>query len=334
MSRRSALSARGFGLLGIALLVALTASVAPGVSAATQKKKSGETMAKPTGAPLLWKDPGDISKLDLYWGAGSEATAPKPPFKFVKEDVSGTNPKIKVTDAAGKKWNMKFAEEVHAEVACSRIVWALGYLVEESYFMASVKVDGVTGLGRAAKYVSKDGTATNVMFEARPENIERTPEWDWDSNPFAGTKELSGLAMVAVMLNNWDAKTTNNARFMVTQPDGTVQQWYLVADWGGTLGKMGGVFSHSKWDPEAFQKQGFIDRVSGSTLKLDYSGKGGRILQGVPVDHAKWFAGMVGQLSDAQLSAAFKAAGASSSETSAFVGKIRQKISSLKAAVH
>ena len=334
MARRSALSVRGFGLLGIALLVALAVPGSPNVLAAQKKGKSGSTAAKPSGAPMLWKDPGDISKLDLYWGAGSEASMPKAPFKFVKEDVSGTNPKIKVTDANGKKWNVKFDEEVHSEVACSRIVWALGYLVEESYFMASCKVDGVTGLGRAAKFVGKDGTCNNVMFEARPENIERTPGWSWDSNPFAGTKELSGLALLAVMLNNWDAKETNNARFMITEPDGSVQQWYLVADWGGTLGKMGGFLSHSKWDPEAFQKQGYVDRVSGGTLKLDYSGKGGRILQGVPVDHAKWFAAMASQLSEAQLKDAFRAAGASQSDSSAFVSKIRQKIASLQSAVH
>ena len=157
---------------------------------------------------------------------------PKAPYKFVKEDVSGTNPKIKVTDANGKKWNVKFAEEVHSEVACSRIVWALGYFVEESYYFPSVKVDGVTGLGRAKKYVQSDGTCNSVMFEARPENIKRIPNWSWDSNPFAGTKELSGLALVAVMLNNWDAKEMNNAQFMITEPDGSVQHWYLVGGLG------------------------------------------------------------------------------------------------------
>jgi hypothetical protein len=68
---------------------------------------------------------------------------PKPPFKFEKEDTSGTNPKIKVIDANGVKWNVKFDEEVHAEIAASRIVWAFGYNVEESYYVPSAQINGV-----------------------------------------------------------------------------------------------------------------------------------------------------------------------------------------------
>ena len=96
---------------------------------------------------------------------------------------------------------------------------------------------------------------------------------------------------------------------------------------------MGGVFSHSKWDLDAYQKQGFIDGVSGSSVKLAYSGKGGSILNSVPVEHARWFAGLAGQLSDEQIRQAFKAAGASDAETSGFTARIRQKISELKRAV-
>src|SRR5262249_8674261 len=86
-------------------------------------KKSKKESAAPTrpGSPALWEDRGDISKLNLILGIGSAEGAPKPPFKFDKEDTTGTNPKIKIFDANGVKWNIKFDEEVHAEVAASRI---------------------------------------------------------------------------------------------------------------------------------------------------------------------------------------------------------------------
>jgi hypothetical protein len=303
----------------------------------SKKSKNKIPANAPTaaGTPALWTDRGNTSSLDLFWGIGSEDKAPKPPFQFDKEDVSGTNPKIKVIDGNGVKWNVKFDEEVHAEVACSRLVWAAGYLVEESYFLASAKVNGVTGLKRARKFVGADGSISNAMFEKRPDNIaRRNILWGWDSNPFSGTKELSGLIIMAVMLNNWDAKVDNNNVLGMFDEDGTtVKDWYIVADWGGTLGKMGNFISHSKWDPDAFTKQAFLDGVSGGSLKLHYTGKGGSAMKQVPLEHARWFAGIVGQLTDAQINDAFRAAGAAETEKSAFAARIRQKINELKSAV-
>ena len=107
------------------------------------------------GTPVLWQDRGSVGNLDLYWGMGSAERAPKPPFTFIEEDVTGTNPKLKVRDANNVEWTVKFAgtephkNEVHAEVAATRLVWALGYLAEENYFIPTGKIDKVAGLKRA-----------------------------------------------------------------------------------------------------------------------------------------------------------------------------------------
>lgn len=298
-------------------------------------KKAGKVAKAPTetGKPAMWEDRGDISRLNLTLGIGSQEGMPKPPFQFDKEDMTGTNPKIKVIDANGIKWNMKFDEEVHAEVACSRIVWASGYMVEESYYVASGKVNGVTGLSRAKKFVGSDGTFTSAMFEKRPEDIARRAiNWTWDSNPFVGTKELSGLAMLNCLLSNWDAKSTNNNVLGMYAPDGSVKDWYLVADWGGTLGKTGGFTSHSKWDLADYSKQAFLDGVSGNKVRFHYSGKMGSSLKDIPKDHLQWFVGIIGQLTDSQIRDAFKAAGATQAETDGFSNQIRKRINEMKAA--
>ena len=52
------------------------------------------------------------------------------------------------------------------------------------------------------------------------------------------------------------------------------------------------------WDLDAYRKQGFIDGVSGNQLRMHYTGKGGKILKAVPLEHARWFAGLIGQLSE------------------------------------
>jgi hypothetical protein len=309
----------------------------------TKSKKSGKgkkgsnkvdaAASMPKGQPILWKEHPNVSQLNLYYGVGSDAGIPKAPFTFVKEDVTGTNPKVKVVDANGVKWNVKFDEEVHAEVAASRLVWACGYMVEASYFVPSGKIIGVNGLGRAKKFVGADGSFNTAMFENRPETIaRRNIRWSWDSNPFVGTKEFSGLAILNVLLNNWDAKVDNNNVLGIYGDNNQVNEWYVQSDWGGTFGKMGGVFSHTKWDVNDYSKQAFISGVSGGQLKLNYSGKMGSSLKSVPVEHAKWFAGIIGQLTDEQIRDAFKAAGATDQEVVAFSARVRYKINELKAA--
>jgi hypothetical protein len=265
-------------------------------------------------------------------GIGSEEGMPKPPFQFDKEDTSGTNPKIKMIDANGVKWNLKFDEEVHAEIAASRLAWACGYMVEESYFVPSGKVSGVKRLGRAAKFVSSDGSFANAMAEKRPDNVARRGvNWDWSSNPFAGTKELSGLAILNCLLSNWDAKTTNNNVLGMFDGEGGVKDWYLVADWGGTFGKTGGFLSHSKWDLADYSKQRFIDGTKSGSISFHYSGKMSA-LRSIQIDHARWFVGIVGKLSDDQIKDAFRAAGATQAEIAGFSAQIRKRINELQAA--
>ncbi len=329
-------------LIGLSVTAVDLNSVSANGAVTPQKKEKKSKKAKKEssapsapGTPAMWEDRGDVSKLNLFWGIGSEAEMPKAPFTFDKEDVSGTNPKIKVIDANGIKWNLKFDEEVHAEVASSRIAWAVGYMVEESYYFPSGKVEGVTGLGRAKKFVGADGSFSKGMFEKRPDEIARRAiNWTWESNPFVGTKELSGLAILNCLLSNWDAKSTNNNVLGMFDEDGkTVKDWYLVADWGGTFGKTGGFTSHSKWDLADYSKQAFIDDSRGNTVKFHYSGKMGSSLRAIPKDHVKWFLGIVGNLSDDQIKDAFKAAGAAQNEIDGFSAEIRKRINLLKSAV-
>ncbi len=339
-----------FAAAALAFALALGPAIAFSVNASPQKskdkeekeakeskkgKKSKKSSNAPAeaGTPAIWEDRGDVSKLDLFWGIGSEAEMPKAPLQFDKEDVSGTNPKIKVIDANGVKWNLKFDEEVHAEVAASRLVWACGYMVEESYFIPSGKVNGVTGLGRAKKFVGADGSFSNAMAEKRPDDIARRGvNWDWSSNPFVGSKELSGLAILNCLLSNWDAKVTNNNVLGMFDDKGGVRDWYLVADWGGTFGKTGGFMSHTKWSLADYSKQQFLDGVKGNQVNFHYSGKMSG-LRSIPKEHATWFMGIAGKLSDAQIREAFRAGGATQSEIDGFTSQLRKRINELKSAI-
>src|SRR4029434_4507878 len=71
---------------------------------------------KPASAPVertpidaLWHDPGEISSLDLAFGARGKEHAPRADatYSFVKEDLGGTSTKFYVKDDEGVEWLVK-----------------------------------------------------------------------------------------------------------------------------------------------------------------------------------------------------------------------------------
>ena len=286
-------------------------------------------------APLLWSDPGPVASRDMFWGLGSDARAPKSPFTFVKEDTGGTQPKIIVTDSAGVTWNVKFGPEVRAEVAANRIAHALGYFAEENYFVGAGKIEKVSGLKRAAGHVSPSGTFLEARFTKQDPNVVETKDaWTFHDNPFVGRQELSGLLILMTMLNNWDIRgEANNRVVRVTLPDGRQEMRYLVADLGGTFGRMGGPISaRSKWNLTDYKAEGFIEKVEGSVIHLDYDGFDSK-MDRVPAEHARWFASLVSQLTEAQVRRAFEATSAKPEEIEGFAKRFIEKIAQLQAAI-
>ena len=62
----------------------------------------------------LWRDPGDVASLDLSNGPGGPGGAPAPPFAFIEEHMTGSQPCVSVTDARGRRWRVKWGNEVRA----------------------------------------------------------------------------------------------------------------------------------------------------------------------------------------------------------------------------
>ena len=281
----------------------------------------------------MWIDPGAIAARDLFWGMGSELRVPKPPFKFVEENTSGTQPKIVVTDVSGATWDVKFGPEAQAEVAASRFVHALGYFTEESYFLSAGKIDGVRGLKRAAEHVSPSGMFSRARFTRRdPAVVPLEEEWTFQQNPFAGTQELSGLLILMTMLNNWDIRgAANNEVIRFTTPGGAQERRYLVGDLGATFGRMGGPISNrSKWVLADYKSEGFIEKVEEGIVHLDYDGFDSK-MDRVPIAHARWFAALAAQLTPEQVRRAFLAAGASPEEVEGFSARFLEKVAQLSA---
>src|SRR6185295_2761566 len=179
-------------VLLLVLIFSLT-SFDTGIANAKKKKKEA-----PTGTPVLWQRPDDISSRDLYLGPGG--TAMRPDLRritFLKEAKGGYSKKYRVRDGSGHEWVAKIGKEAQSETSAVRLLWGLGYVTEINYLVPRVTIPG-------------KGTFTNVRFEARPDNWKRSGEWKWKSNPFIGEPEYQGLKIMMALINNWDLKDSNN----------------------------------------------------------------------------------------------------------------------------
>jgi hypothetical protein len=300
------------------------------------------TKAKPTSpppAPVLWEDRWNIASLDMIGGAGGRELAPKPPFTFVEENLKGSNPKIKVTDASGVEWSVKWGTEVNAETFATRMIWAVGYFVEPAYFVPSGKIDGVTGLQRAKEVIKPDGSFANARFERQREKgikkLDEEKSWSWIENPFVGKPELNGLRVMVMLLSNWDNKDlrdvkrgSNTAIFQTRDAS-----QYLITDWGGSMGKWGGFLSREKWDCKGYsgQTKSFVKGVKGGSVEFGYTGQHtSDFVKDIKVADVQWLMKSLGQITDEQLRQALEASGATAEEQACFTKAVRERIDQLK----
>ncbi len=98
------------------------------------------------------------------------------------------------------------------------------------------------------------------------------------------------------MLGNWDTKTVNNTVLEVRNENGEIEDWYYVSDLGTAFGKLGTwPKKRTMWILEDYQKGKLIEGIKGDIVDLHYDGKSS--VDKIPLEHARWFAGLLGQLS-------------------------------------
>ncbi|HLG15131.1 MAG TPA: hypothetical protein VJH03_11600 [Blastocatellia bacterium] len=317
------------------LLVSLPASTdaAKGQADKSGKKKDQEAKSEDKARPVLWEEPKDIESRDMANGPGGAQGAPDPSgkFSFSHRSEAGTSEKIVVNDDKGRSWTVKFGPEARPETAASRIVWAVGYHVDQVYFVKQAHIEGRGGFD-----------VSDVRFERRDDGFKDVGLWEWDANPFMGTRELQGLKVVMALLNNWDLKVDNNKIIRPDQKNGGDRHVhiYYVGDLGATLGSTGSFFSKipgfgnapagSKGQPDSYARQPFLIGVKDGQVVFNYKGKDPDALRGVTVENARWMGGLLGRLSDKQLSDAFRAGGFNDAEVATYVKTIRSRIEQLK----
>jgi hypothetical protein len=287
------------------------------------------TAADPTRVEVsqLWQEPSDLETRDLLAGPAAGPAAPdsRTALAFVKADNSGYSPGYDLRDANGVTWSVKLGPEAQTEVVASRILWAIGYHQVPTYYLATWTMSG-----------GPEGSPGPGRF--RPELADRkvVGEWSWYENEFVHTRPFKGLIVANLMLNNWDWKTSNNKIYEVTRADGSVERQYVVRDLGASLGKTSAP-AFSRWlgtriaqgnrnDLEDFERQGFIETVTGDRVEFDYSGIYEKVVDTVTVADVVWTSRLLSRLSDAQWNDAFRAAGYPPEQASRYIAKLKSKV--------
>ena len=288
---------------------------------------------------VLWNDPGPVEQLDFEGGPGGRFKAPRPPFAFVREELSGTTAKIYVTDVAGATWVAKWGSEGRAEVFASRLVWAAGYFASPTYWVPVGQITGIHGLTRAKSWVQRDGTFVDARFKLEDPPRLKGHDWAFTNNPFMGTRELNGLKILLMLTSNWDSKDArdidqngSNTAIFQRVIDGNPALVYAFTDWGASMGKWGGVMSRSKWNCTGYSEQSadLVKGVNDSLIEWGYKGQHTQDVAGdIPISDVRWLLQYIGRISDEQIQAGLQASGATPEDVTCFSRAIRNRLDQL-----
>jgi hypothetical protein len=298
---------------------------------------------------VLWRNPGDIRALDLFYGPGGKKLEPKLPVTFKKEDMKGTSPKFEVVDAAGTKWKAKLGPEARPETVASRLLWAVGYGANVNYFFPVLKVEGLPSqLQRGQEFVTPGSEVKAVRLQIHPGDEKKEKEdWSWQKNPFTGTREFNGLRVMMALINNWDLTDNNNASY--TDPSNSRVEVYEVTDVGASFGKTGKSYSEkmSKGNLKAYVHSKFISKVTKKYVDLNFPTHPPFIYtlfeprtwwhqlhqrwigKHIPRADAKWIGSLLAQLSPQQIRDAFRAGGYTPKEIEAYATAVESRIAQL-----
>ncbi|CAN5769945.1 hypothetical protein BH18ACI5_BH18ACI5_24810 [soil metagenome] len=252
-----------------------------GVKAATAASESAERASKAREDALatarVWTPPavpvGSANLRDNPPGTGAFRPDEDVSCRFKVETVNGLTPKFHCDLASGDTLKVKYGSgnaELHAEVAATRLLSALGFAADRMYVVGSVRCAGCpTFPFGALQCLKKTGieagcfpggidydrviTFESAVIERRLEGrkIEAVSDqgWAWfelnkidPSRGGSSVAEVDALRLMAVILAHWDNKAENQRLLCspdAERPDGScANPLAIIQDVGATFGPL------------------------------------------------------------------------------------------------
>jgi len=342
----------GTAVVALAILGAPTIFGNSWLHNSAQRPHSGVVTvpARSVGGAVLWSEPTEIERRDLFYGPGGKDHQPRGSYAFIKEDLDGSHPKFDVRDGDGVHWKVKLGTEARAETAASRLVWAVGYSAEEDYFVDDIRVSGMPEhVHRGQRLIDSHGTMHGVRLKRASDDRVKVGEWSWRQNPFTGTRELNGLRVLMAVINNWDLKDINNTLYerKHAHEEGGNERIYEVSDLGSSFGSAGlERTDRSNGDLRAYERSRFITHLTSDEVEFEVPRRPDWIVlvnapeffrrlqllwlgRHVPRADARWAGLLLSRLSPGQIRDAFRAAGYSPDEVAGFAQILTARITQL-----
>jgi hypothetical protein len=143
------------------------------------------------------------------------------------------------------------------------------------------------------------------------------------------------LKILVMLLSNWDNKDASDIASNVgilQRRRGKDTEWiYYVNDWGGSMGRWGRKFFHTKWDCKDFAEQSddLIQKIGkDGEVKFGFSSgyHSGDFKNDISIDDVRWLSGRLRRITDAQLHTALRQSGATPHETQHFTRALRNRL--------
>lgn len=176
------------------------------------------------------------------------------PCRFELKSSEGRTPKFQCVVAGGDVLKVKYGHnnpETFGEVAATRLVAALGFGADRMYVVARVRCFGCPAYPYPKVEVF-DALRTDwsravdfdmAVIERRLEGLEIDGGWSWPElalvDPAAGgasRAEVDALRLLAVFLNNWDAKPVNQRLLCADASPACERPIAYMQDLGQTFG--------------------------------------------------------------------------------------------------
>lgn len=233
---------------GIGAGCAMRAQPLPGTSEAQRRR---EVIAR----ARVW-EPTAVATMDLRAGPGGPGTIPANALvdcTFDERDYDGATPKFGCRLQNGEVVKVKYGRdngEVYAEVAATRLLWALGFGADHMY---PVRVrchgcppDPKDALSGSPSVRLFEAAAIERKMSGRPYDGPGGDHWEWaelDVPPRPGgasIAERDALKLLAVMLQHTDSKPDQQS-LICREREATAgvcrQPFMLISDLGKTFGK-------------------------------------------------------------------------------------------------
>jgi len=243
----------------------------------------------------------------------------------LREHGSGSTPKFACANAAGHELKVRYGKtngEVYAQVAATRLLWALGFWSNRMYPVkvtcAGCPPDPFKDQKAAPRSTITTFDPATIEVKVDGDTVETKPEegWSWDELDQVDEKaggaskaQRDALTLLAVLIQHSSNKAINQ-RIVCLNPPACSQTVMMIADLGKTFGRANALnndriaaVNFQEWSRQPIWNgaTGCVGDLPGSwsgTMHDPHVGEAGR----------KFLADLLLQLTDAQLHDLFEVA--------------------------